>query len=589
MRALPLRIVEYCSSYLSYFGGMNLGKAYCAFTVGQGAAAHLQRTHPSFAKETRTLTEALYVLNLLGTLWASGKLIHVVSKKYKITFFSPDIRNLNWTLPEWSMDRILLVNGLGIALLIGSYHGLPILSSYIRGSFRQGRTQHNTEGKLEWKAPEIYHQSRLLYLSQIVLNMALLIVTSNRMETLFALGGLTGALYSSVKMQWLKFSATDDKAYEILLLPDPEDREKIFVCQHRHSVKVVRLMNHLATQLLSRKGLPNCPNRGCNEAPSYARYWDHSRWTGSGSKGFSVLYLGYGMTQLFLAYMQHKKPLLARSIYNAQLAMMCADGVRNLTVGEMSRRVFPLFVAISSLTFAYIFMLEKDLHPSVLEKLKSKLPEGDLQNIKIGTLPPFSYKLMKWLLVNKILVDLTDIPKSDQKKFLYSSALIGALSLYYLSKLNWLFFERKITRPLDNHSIRMFENVILSPKELGSSVANAFKNGVESTTIKLQFIDSSSTLFSGDGEAIRAIYDYTSDFFKDSFWECYLKVSSQSKKLKVEAQVLPGKIDFHGINLFELLDSWSGSIDAKLTFSQWGLPFGNEIWKGTGKVEFSMQ
>ncbi len=589
MRAFPLRIVEYGSSYLSYFGGMNLGKAYCAFAVGQGAAAHLQRTHPSFAKETRTITEALYVLNFLGILWTSGKLIHVLSKKYEIAFFSPTVRSSNWTLSEWSIKRILIVNGLGIALVKGSYHVLPILSFYIRESFRQERIQRNAEGTLEWKAPDLYHQSRLLYLSQLVLNVALLIVGSNRVETLFTLGGLSGTLYSSVKMEWLKFSATDDKVYEVLLLPDPEDSQRRFVCQHRHSETVVRLMNHLATRLISKRGLPNCPNRGCNETPSYARYWDHSRWTGSGSKGFSVLYLGYGMTQLFLAYMQHKKPLLARSIYNAQLAMMCADGVRNLTVGEMSRRVFPLFVAISALTFAYIFMLEKDLHPSALEKLKSKLPEEDLQNIKIGTLPPFSYKLIKWFLVNKILVDLTDIPKSDQKKFLYSSALIGALSLYYLSKLNWLSFERKITRPLEGHSIRMFENVSTFPKELNNSVANSFKNGLESTTIRLQFLDPSSILFADNGEAIRVIYDYTTDFFKDSFWECYLKVSSQSKKLKVEAQVLPGKIDFRGTSLFELLDSWSGSIDAKLTFSQWGLPFGNETWKGTGKVAFSMQ
>ncbi|QVL55125.1 MAG: hypothetical protein KFB95_07355 [Simkaniaceae bacterium] len=583
MRAFPLRIVEYGSSYLSYFGGMNLGKAYCALAVGQGAMAHLQRTHPSFAKETRTITEALYVLNLFGVLWSSGKLINVLSKKYKIAFFSPDVRGLNWTLPEWSMERILFVNGLGIALLKGSYHGLPILSSYIRGSFRQGRTQNNAEGKLEWKAPDLYHQSRLLYLSQIVLNVALLIVGSNRMETLFTLGGLSGALYSSVKMQWLKFSATDDKVYEVLLLPDPEDSQRRFVCQHRHSVTVVRLMNHLASQLLSKRGLPNCPKKGCNEAPSYARYWDQSRWTGSGSRGFSVLYLGYGITQLFLAYMQYRKPLLARSIYKMQLAMMCADGVRNLTVGEMSRRVFPLFVAISALTFAYIFMLEKDLHPSALEKLKSRIPEADLQNIKIGTLPPFSYKLMKWLLVNKILVDLTDIPHSDQKKFLYSSALIGALSLYYLSKLNWLSFERKITRPLEGHSIRMFENVSTFPKELNNSVADTFKRRVESTTISLQFLDPSSILLADNGEAIRAIYDYTTDFFKDSFWECYLLSSSTGKKLRVEAQVLSGKIDFHGINLFKLLNSWSGSIDVR------NLSFMLGSWDGPAKVGISTQ
>ena len=583
MRAFPLRVVEYCSSYLSHFGEMNLGKAYCAFAVGQGAAAHLQRTHPSFAKETRTITEALYVLNFFGVLWTSGKLINVLSKKYKIAFFSPDVRGLNWTLPEWSAKRILLVNGLGIALVKGSYHGLPILSSYIRESFRQGRTQRNAEGALEWKAPDLYHQSRLLYLSQLVLNVALLIVGNNRMETLFTLGGLSGTLYSSVKMEWLKFSATDDKVYEVLLLPDPEDRQRRFVCQHRHSVKVVRLMNHLATRLLSKRGLPNCPKKECNEAPSYARYWDHSRWTGSGSRGFSVLYLGYGITQLFLTYMQYRKPLLARSIYKMQLAMMCVDGVRSLTVGKMSRWVFPLFVATSALTFAYIFMLEKDLSSSALEKLKSRIPEADLQNIKIGTLPPFSYKLMKWLLVNKILVDLTDIPNSDQKKFLYSSALIGALSLYYLSKLNWFSFERKITRPLDNHSIRMFKNVSTFPEELNNSVANTFKRSVKSTTIRLQFLDSSSTLFSDNGEAIRAIYDYTTDFFKDSFWECYLRISSSGKELSAEAQVLPGKINFRGMDLFNLLNSWSGSVDV----SNLSLMFNS--WDGPAKIGISMQ
>lgn len=475
------------------------------------------------------------------------------------------------------------MNGLGLALLKGSYHGLPVLSSYIRGSFRQGQAQHHAEGTLEWKAPDLYHQSRLLYLSQIVLNMALLIVGSNRMETLFTLGGLSGTLYSSVKMEWLKFSATDDKVYEVLLLPDPKDSQRRFVCQHRHSETVVRLLNQLAEQLLSKKGLPKCPKRGCNEAPSYARYWDHSRWTGSGSRGFSVLYLGYGMTQLFLAYMQHRKPLLARSIYKMQLAMMCVDGARSLTVGKMSRHLFPLFVATSALTFAYIFMLEKDLCPSALEKLKSKIPEADLQNINIGTLPPFSYKLMKWLLVNKILVDLTDIPNSEQKTFLYSSALIGALSLYYLSKLNWFSFERKITKPLEGHSIRMFENVSLFPKELNNSVANTFKNGVESTTIRLQFIDSSSILFSDNGEAIRAIYDYTTDFFKDSFWECYLFSSSTGKELRVEAQVLSGNIDFHGINLFKLLNSWSVSIDVR------NLSFMFGSWNGPAKVGISTQ
>lgn len=587
MCALPIRVVEYCSSYLSHLGGMNLGKAYCAFAVGQGVATHLQRTYPSFAKETRTITEALYVLNLLGVLWTSGKLIHVLSKKYEIAFFSPTVRSSNWTLSEWSKKKILLVNGLGLALLKGSYHGLPVLSSYIRESFKQGRTQQNENGTLEWKSPELYHHSRLLYLSQIVLNVALCVVGSNRIETLLTLGGLGGTLYSSVKMQWLKFSATDDKVYEVLLLSDPEDREKRFVCQHRHSVKVVRLMNHLASELFSNGELPKCPERACNEAPSYARFWDGRLWTGSKSTGRSVLYLGYGMTQLFLAYMQYRKLLLARSIYNVQLAMMCADGVRTLTIGKMSRQVFQLFVATSALTFAYIFMLEKDLCPLVLEKLKSKIPEGDLQNIKIETLPPFHYKLMKWVLVNKVLVDLTDIPNLDQKKFLYFSALIGALSLYYLSKLNWISFERKIIRPLDNHSIRMFKNVFRFPEELNNSVASTFKNGVESTTLRLQFLDPSSMLFSDNGEGIRAIYDYTSDFFKDSFWECYLEVSSQSKKLKVKAQVLPGKIDFQGMNLFELLDSWSGSIHTKLTFSHWGLTY--EHWKGTGKIGISMQ
>ncbi len=611
------RLAEFSIGTASKLANYNIGKAIGVGAALQVGVIHLQRTDPRVAKDTHKITTILIALNCIGTLWAAGKLAKTLQDKYQISLMSPKMLTNNWTVPDWSMSKIFLYNTAGVTAGAVTLLALYALTAVASSAFKPENSRREAT-RISFKDPLSQSLAQTLYTTQIVLNVALFCFGSNRIESLVTIGGLTGSLYSSFKMEWLNLEQDSTSHarkihYTTLLIPKGDNETQRGTCSEGHAEQRDALITHIIERFrevvvhsndeanyrvrdirnehgrhlrydytleLSRSRLPSCPN--CEERPAHGSLsvgrgsivWDGDV-QGPKSDFGAALYLTYGVVQLSLVLAQQKYPHLAGSIYKIQKVMIGLDilaiagkiyDYQSMQNADWGNEAIFGALAISAVALGYILYYHRtETGKDLIDHFKGVVPENDLTNLTVNSTTPASFRVMQWVLTNKILLDLALAPSAPNEQIHLISAAVEAFALYQLSQTNWIFFERKHTMPLMNRPFKLFD---LGLAETTEAARESFENSLTEVTTRFHFIVSNEKLLLLDAESIQktlqGIYDYSTKFFEDSFWQHYWHVTYQhgvevSRRLIMNAQILPRSLKIGDIDYSNLLTSWGGS------------------------------
>lgn len=611
------RLAEFSIGTASKLANYNIGKAIGVGAALQAGVIHLQRTDHRIAKDTHKITTIIIALNCIGTLWAAGKLAKTLQDNYQLSLMSPKMLTNNWTVPDWSMSKIFLYNTAGVTAgavtLLALYGSTTVASSLFKPD-----DSHREQTRISFEDPFSQRLAQTLYTTQIVLNVALFCLGSNRIESLITIGGLTGSLYSSFKMEWLNLeqnstSHANKIHYTTLLIPSGDDENQRGTCSGGHVAQRNVLITHIIEKFrevvvhsnaeanyrirerrnehgrhmgysytleLSRSKLPNCTS--CEERPAHGYLsvgngsiaWDGDV-QGPKSDFGAALYLTYGVVQLSLVLAQQKYPHLAGSIYKIQKVMIGLDVLaiagkiydyQSMQNAEWGNEAIFGALAISAVALGYILYYHRnETGKDLIDHFKGVVPESDLANLTVNSTTPTSFRVMQWVLTNKILLDLALAPNAPNEQIHLLSAAVEAFALYQLSQTNWIFFERKHTMPLMNRPFKLFD---LGLAETTEAARESFENSLTEVTTRFHFIVSNEKLLLPDAESmqktLQGIYDYSTKFFEDSFWQHYWHVTYHhgvevSRRLIMNAQILPRSLKIGDIDYSNLLTSWGGS------------------------------
>ena len=611
------RLAEFSIGTASKLANYNIGKALGVGAALQTGIIHLQRTDPRVAKDTHKITTILVALNCIGTLWAAGKLAKTLQDKYQISLMSPKMLTNNWTVPDWSMSKIFLYNTVGVTAGAVTLLALAALTETASNRFKPENSLDD-QTRISYKDPFSQGLAQTLYTTQIILNVALVCLGSNRIESLVTIGGLAGSLYSSFKMEWLNLNQDSTGHagkihYTTLLIPSSNDDSQRMTCSAGHATGRDALLQHIIEKFrdvvmhsnendhyrrrerrnehgrflgysytleLARSQLPSCVT--CEERPAHG-YLDVGRgsivWDGdvAGPKSDfgATLYAAYGVIQLTLVLAQQKYPHLAGSIYKIQKIMIGLDVLaiagkiydyQSMQNAEWGNEAIFGALAASALALGYILYYHgTETGKDLIDHFKGVVPEGDLANLTVNSTTPTSFRVMQWVLTNKILLDLALAPTAPNEQIHLISAAVEAFALYKLSQTNWIFFERKHTMPLMNRPFKLFD---LGLSETTDAARESFENSLTEVTTRFHFIVTNEKLLLPDAESmqktLQGIYDHSTKFFEDSFWQHYWHVTYHhgvevSRRLIINAQILPRSLKIGDIDYSNLLTSWGGS------------------------------
>ena len=243
------RLAEFSIGTASKLANYNIGKAIGMGAALQAGVIHLQRTDHRVAKDTHKITTILIALNCIGTLWAAGKLAKTLQDKYQISLMSPKMLTNNWTVPDWSMSKIFLYNTAGVTAGAVTLLALYALTAVASSAFKPENSRREAT-RISFKDPLSQSLAQTLYTTQIVLNVALFCLGSNRVESLVTIGGLTGSLYSSFKMEWLNLEQDSEGHarkihYTTLLIPNSDHETQRGVCSEGHITQRDALITHI--------------------------------------------------------------------------------------------------------------------------------------------------------------------------------------------------------------------------------------------------------------------------------------------------------------------------------------------------------
>lgn len=611
------RLAELSIGTASRLANYNIGKVVGATAILQAGVLHLQRTDHRVAKDTYKITAVLIILNCLGTLWTAGKLAKILQDKYQFSLISPKMLTNNWTVPDWSTSKIFLYNTAGVTA--GAITLIVLYDSTIFASnlFKPEDTLSD-QTQISWGAPFSQRLAQTLYTTQIVLNVALFYLGSNRIGSSVAIGGLTGSLYSSFKLEWLNLekdsTSYSGKIYYITLLtPSSYDENHRVTCSEGHTAERNTLITHIFEKFqevvkytsyesnyriwvitnedgryirstytleLSMNELPSCFScderliHGYLSAERGPISWDGDVLEPKSNFG-AALYLTYGIIQLSLILAQQKYHRLAGSIYKIQKVMIGLDilaiagkiyDYQSMHHAELINEAIVAALAISAIALVYIFYYHRtETGKNQIDHFfKEAIPESDLANLIVNSTTPTSFRIMQWALTSKILLDLALTPDTSDEQIHLISAAIEAFTLLQLSQISWIFFERKYTMPLMNHPFKLFD---LGLAEMTDAAHKSFKKSLTEVTTRFHFIVPNKKFLLPNAEAmqktLQGIYDYSTNFFKDSFWQHYWHVTYHynievSRRLIMNAQISPRSLKIGDIDYSNLLTSWSG-------------------------------
>ncbi len=611
------RLAEFSIGTASKLANYNTGKAISVGAALQTRVIHLQRTDHCVAKDTHKITKILIALNCIGTLWTGGKLTEILQDKYQISLMSPKMLTSNWTVPDWSMSKIFLYNTVGVTAGAVTLLTLYNLTTVASSAFKPNDSRRESL-QISWEDPFSQSLAQTLYTTQIVLNVALFCLGSNRIESLVTIGGLAGSLYSSFKMEWLNLEQNSASYagkihYTTLLIPSGNNDNKRVTCSKGCTKEGHDPLDHIISKFqavvehsndkknyhtyritdehgiflryayaleCSRESLPNCIS--CPETPAHGYLsveigsivWNGNMLEPKSDFG-AALYLTYGVVQLSLVLVQQKYPHLAGSIYKIQKIMIGLDilaiagkidDYQSMQNEEWEDEAIFGTLAISAVALGYILYYHKtETGKDLIEHVKGVIPENNLANLTVNSTTPISFTVMQWMLTNKIILDLALAPHAPNEQIHLLSAAVEAFALYKLSQIHWIFFERKYTMPLMNRPFKLFD---LTLAETTNAARESFEHSLTKVTTRLHFIVSSEKHLLPDAESmqkmLQGIYDYSTKFFEDSFWQHYWHVTYYcgveiNRKLIMHAQIFPRSLKIGDVDYFDLLTYWEGN------------------------------
>ncbi len=307
--------------------------------------------------------------------------------------------------------------------------------------------------------------------------------------------------------------------------------------------------------------IPSCPV--CREVASHAflsfkqgRVHIHKEQNGPQnvpqSSFWPGVYLLFSAVQLSMALVQYTHPHLAAPLYKTQKALLLLDlfAVAGLFLteddqskvsSEEKTEKLKWGLTLSFIVGSSIALYHWKKEPSSFnDALKGKVSKAQLKHLSVTDLPPISHRVMQVMYSSRFFIILaTAALSSDNKKLLFTAALLNGLTLLKLSQVNWLCFER--TYSID---------------QAGSTITPRFHF----------MIPNPSKMFPDEEtwtKTLSQIYDYTTTFFHGSTKKIYWEITRQngfvsSRRLYFDYRVLRKPLEILGRDFASLLLSWGG-------------------------------
>ena len=279
---------------------------------------------------------------------------------------------------------------------------------------------------------------------------------------------------------------------------------------------------------------------------------------------WSGVFCGFTAVQLVLACAHYTHPHLAGPLYKIQKLMLPLDALflGGLVLAEQAqmtkkpyarRKTAAKVAAVASVLLAVGLALYrwKETPPSLTHHLKGIVSDETLAQIKLTSLQPTSLSFMQWSFGTRMFALLALASFSPNRRNLIAAAALSALTLLKLSTISWICIERKYA---DLHW------------------------AASSVTTRLHFTIPNPSLMTPTTEGlqhtIKTLCDYSENFFKESKWDAYWRVTKRNgfeigRVLVFDVTASPKALPFNGYDLSNLLVDWGGSVTSSVRPQGW--------------------
>ena len=298
--------------------------------------------------------------------------------------------------------------------------------------------------------------------------------------------------------------------------------------------------------------------------------------------------IAYGVMQLALAILQVTSLNWARTAFRIQQVMLFTDTL--LIISKMWEILLSTegnkqkaFALLSFLIYSYalkkwMFHDSQASYGPLPSHLSTLLPKEGIDLMKMQTLAPSSFRAVKGFIGTKLVLDAIHellYESKDKRKKVF---VISALALLILAQVRWISIKRTIQNPLKNVTFN------------GGKKSNAFADGIHQVTLEMEMIlpYKGRKVFSAP-EFMKKVYDYTTEFFQESWWDCTGRglLGGAVKEVEVSAKVLTQPMVFEGNDFFATI-SWKGTILGRLPFQGWMKGWSN-WWSGEAPLLISFK
>jgi len=247
-----------------------------------------------------------------------------------------------------------------------------------------------------------------------------------------------------------------------------------------------------------------------------------------------------------MAAVQYTHPHLAGTLFSIQRMMLPLDAlaIGGLVFSEAKmfqvatdnnkalNKAFILTIILGGVLTLYHW---GETTPSLTSYLKEKVSQIQLDHLTIDGTPPISLRIMQWIYGSRFFLTLALATFSSNKKVLIAAAILNGVTALKLSHLTWICFQR------------IYQNEVGLP------------GNVSSVTTRFHFMISNPQVIIPNEEALKEIlfniYDYSSVFFKNSYWKA---TYYQYRTLKIDVSIIFKPLNINGFDFFKLLQSWGG-------------------------------
>lgn len=294
-------------------------------------------------------------------------------------------------------------------------------------------------------------------------------------------------------------------------------------------------------------------------------------------EGLKKISTSYATLQLAIACFQLLPTKWAQRLYSVQKGMLAFDAC--VIAGQLGtlydkNQLLNKWVFITSLLIYlyiakhYIFKQPNDPFSPLPTHLQKGLSIEEASQFQMHTYTPRLFQTAKWLIGTKLFLHSATLPVSRDQPAFWRIFVIQFLALAILFSRKWVSFKRMLESPL---------------KEI-PYIGNDQLKSLKTATVELHILQPFGSTNFTSPELVKTLYDYTSEFFRDSKWYA-TRIKDNSPSFYASIPSRP--ILFQGKDLFPLTH-FEGAITGSLHFSQGLNIFATgSTWEGTASLSLT--